>query len=145
VVTTFSPIQEVWEDVAMDNEWQYTCAGVHLVRGVKQYATKGYIGIDAAGDLILFNNKGVEFDRAPVSDAGTEVHNGMAGTSITLRGKKYRIQFHALSQNFLGVAGLVGAAISAGISSWSGDKDDRTEKQKRDDLLAAVARLKKDA
>lgn len=127
----------------MDNEWQYTCAGVHLVRGIKQYATKGYVGIDAAGDLILFKNKGEEFDRAPVRDVGTEVHHGMAGTSITLHGKKYRVQFHALSQNFLvGTGGLIGAAISAGISSWSRDEDKRTEKQKREDLLEVVARIK---
>jgi hypothetical protein len=141
----FWPIHEVWENLAMNDEWQYTCAGVHLVRGIKQYATKGYIAIDASGDLILYNNKAVEFDRAPVADPGTVVHNGMAGTSITLHGKKYRVQFHALSQNFFAMGGLVGAAIGAGISSWAGNEDDRTETKKRDDLLAAAARLKKDA
>jgi hypothetical protein len=52
----------------MDTEWQYTCAGVHLVRGIKQYATKGYIAIDASGDLILYNNK--TFHVANLSNRG---------------------------------------------------------------------------
>jgi hypothetical protein len=45
--------------------------------------------IDAAGDLVMFDNEGREFDRARVADAGTDMNNGMAGRSLLYQRKRW--------------------------------------------------------
>ncbi|MDR1266711.1 MAG: hypothetical protein LBK42_14435 [Propionibacteriaceae bacterium] len=124
----------------MTEGWLYNCAGVHITSGLSQKATKGYIGVNTQGELILFNNKGEAFDRAPATEVEAKF-SGFTGNTIKMNGHKYHVEFHPLSQNFgAALGGIVGGAI-AGALSFTGADDNRSEKQKREQLDEVIKRL----
>ena len=115
-------------------QWLYQCAGMHIVHGLAQKATNGFIGVTASGELVLFDNKGVEFDRAPVKDAEIKI-GGFAGNSFKMNGNRYSVEFHPLARSLVG--GLVGGAIAG----WLDQTDSRSEKEKRNQLAELVKRI----
>ncbi|MDR1797382.1 MAG: hypothetical protein LBR44_08095 [Clostridiales Family XIII bacterium] len=124
----------------MDQQWVYFCGGVRLIEGVKQRATSGYIGINAQHELVLFDNKGEEFDRAPVR--AVEMKFSMMANSLKTPGHKYNVVFHPLGQEIGGaVGGLVGGAIAGGIAAAANGEDKRSEKEKRQQFIDAFKQL----
>ena len=115
-------------------EWVYQCAGMHIVHGLSQKATNGFIGVTTDGDLVLFNNKGEEFDRAPVKETQVKI-GGFAGNSFKMNGTRYAVEFHPLAQSL--ALGLAGGAIAG----WLSQSDRRSEKEKGNELAELVKRI----
>ncbi|MCL2492837.1 MAG: hypothetical protein FWF33_02195 [Clostridiales bacterium] len=118
--------------------WLYQCAGVHIVEGMKQRATNGYIGITDQEELILYDNKGEVFDRAPVK--AIEAKFSLMANVLKTPGHKYTMEFHPLSQNIAGAAfGAVGAIAAAAFNKT--ENDTRSEKEKKNQFVETVKQI----
>lgn len=121
------------------DDWQFWCDGMHIARGLKQVATNGYMGIDASGELVLFNNKGEEAVRAPITEVEAKLKTWY-GDTVIVQGKKYHLEFAplgraALERSFGAIGGLVAGALA------SRGEDKRSPNEKRDDFARVVAQL----
>lgn len=121
------------------NDWQFWCGGMHIVRGLKQVATNGFMGIDEAGDLIFFNNKGEEAVRAPITEVEAKLKT-WNGDMVIVEGKKYRLEFAPIGRSALANSfGAIGGLVSGMLTSRGEDK--RTPNEKRDEFARVVGQL----
>lgn len=122
-----------------EGTWQFWCGGMHIVQGLRQHATNGFMGIDAASTLVLYDNKGNEFDHAPIMQVEAKL-KGFNGNVIRMNGNKYRLQFAPLGRTAAGSAfGLVGGLVANMMTSRGEDK--RSPRQKEDEFAEVVHRL----
>jgi len=121
----------------MDEDWIYFCGGMRLIEGIKQRATSGYIGITSHSEVVLFNNKGDEFDRAPVT--ACEMKFNLMANTLKLPEHKYNVVFHPLSQE---IGRAVGGALGGIMRSYSYGEDSRSEKEKRKQFIEAFQSIK---
>ena len=122
-----------------ERTWQFWCGGMHIVQGLRQRATNGFMGIDAASTLVLYDNKGNEFDRAPIMQVEAKL-KGFNGNVIRMNGNKYRLQFAPMGRAAMGSAfGAIGGLV-AGMMASSGE-DRRSPRQKEDEFAEVVHRL----
>ena len=119
--------------------WLYQCAGMHIVKGIAQKATNGYLGVDDQGMVYLYDNNQQVFDQAPAAQC--EVKTGIMGNFIKMNGQRYTLEFHSLGRAVAG--GLLGGAIGGLIAgNIANGEDTRTEKEKRDQFAAVVAQFR---
>lgn len=119
--------------------WLFWCGGMHIVQGIKQKATNGFMGINAAHELVLLDNKGNEFVHAPIGEVEAKLKT-WNGDTIKVGGTKYRLNFVPLGRAALGSSfGLIGALVSNTLSKPK--EDPRTPEQKRDEFAEVVYRL----
>lgn len=119
-------------------DWQFWCDGMHIVQGIRQRATNGFIGIDGSGELVLFDNKGNEFDRALIGEVEAKLKT-WSGDSIKMNGTKYRLEFSPLKAALGRSFGALGAIAANAMRESS--EDSRTPAQRRDEFAELVHEL----
>ena len=119
--------------------WQFWCGGMHIVQGIRQRATKGFMGVDDKGELVLLDNKGNEFDRASIGEVEAKLKT-WNGDTLRMNGTKYRLEFAPLGRAALGHAfGAIGALVVGATRGFG--EDTRSPNQKRDEFVEVVRRL----
>jgi len=116
------------------DQWLYQAGGMHIVSGFSQKATNGFIGITTKHELVMYDNKGNEFLRAPMSEV--EAKFNMMANRLTISGKKYNLEFKPFSAGGVALGGLVGGAIAA--SMMKDKADPRSEREKRTQFVDLV-------
>lgn len=97
------------------------------------------MGVDDKGELVLLDNKGNEFDRAPIGEVEAKLKT-WNGDTLRMNGTRYRLEFAPLGRAALGHAfGAIGALV-VGATRGSGE-DTRSPNQKRDEFAEVVRRL----
>ena len=121
--------------------WSYWACGIHAQHGLTQIASNGYLGVDANGGCVLFDNECNEIDRAHLTQAKVRLSR-MKGDKLTLDKSSYALEFASLGRATAGRAfGLIGALAAQVAASRSSNPDRRSPEEKRRDFQAVVEQL----
>ena len=113
-------------------QWLYQCAGMHILHGTTHKATNGFIGVTTNGELVLLDNEGTEFDRAPVADVRIIIG---AWSAFKMNHHGYAVEFHPFTQE------ASEATLNTAVAGWSNQPDPRSEEEKRSQLAQLIKRI----
>jgi len=121
------------------DQWLYQAGGIHIQSGFKMWASNGFIGVSTKHELVMYDNKGNEFLRTPVSSIESPKFSPVWGSRMTINGKKFGLEFKPYSAGGAVLGGALGAAIGSAMMK---DKDDpRSEKEKREQFAALIEQI----